>query len=444
MTKATTSILDKFWTRFAFVYENDIISAPTNLDVSIPAHLVPAPETSLAACRVLEMFMEDIEVPTGSQLESESGSPSTSDPAGVESLQCGVITRTGPLYSTDCDPALSRYLTSLAIASAPPPVVHLDARSTLGHGSRRDTANFRDRKTSWGMSMGLGMGWVPTLPGMTPRSVTPVGRDDARSIRSVASGSEVGEPGVVEARDASGKEGKGKWGFGLSSLGLGEAMGSVGTVFGLGASAHPGGTVKSTSSGVHSNRPSLSSLADGRPVGKEPTSADADSGEGATVAVSAIDDAETPHAAAAAEPIISDAIVTTTTVHRPELGDRLESSLATEIDTLHLRPPVPLGSGVADADVDVEELQAAVEPETAIDLGWASRTVYISDESGALQKKRLTWVIVGLPHGYRADDSATRSCFTSSTHRPAARPTTRLPAQYYRCFPSWGRYCSRR
>jgi hypothetical protein len=408
-TKATSTTLEKFWTKFAFAYENDNISAPPTLDSSVPEHIVPTEETSLAVRRALEVFVEDSDVPPREQPGAETGLLPTSSSEVDYRTDYGVVTRTGLLYSTNPDPALTRYLTSLVAASAPLPEVKIDARTTLGHGSRRSTADVRDRKTSWGMSMGLGMGWVPTLPGMTPRSVTPVGRDDAKSIRSVASGSEAGEGGGAGAKDArEGKDAKGKWGFGLPSLGLGEAMGSVGTVFGLGGSNVASGSIKPSPSRSHSNKPSLSSIVDSQVVAEPQPSMSRDAAEeviGAGTALIATEedavratDATTTQAGAAAERVVTDSIVTATTVNRPELGDRLESSLATEIDTLHLREPAPLAPPVmTDVQVDAEELQAAVGPETSIDLGWENRTVHLPDERGVLRKRRLTWVIVSTP-----------------------------------------------
>ncbi|WVQ67333.1 uncharacterized protein L199_005529 [Kwoniella botswanensis] len=194
-----STILDKFFTRFAFQFESAYLSSP-----SLSTWVEVYPPMSIAA-DLIEEYRSSVE---GSLI---------------------VVGPKGPLYKDEVvdDPALIRYLHNLVQSTLPPPVISQPIPTSgdrhtmsfglnLGLGLGRKTQN--SRKSSW-TTLG---GWVPDIRRSSTPSSTPSFPKPDSAIKS--------EDGVDEAR-------KGKWGFGLG--GIGDAMGNVGNVFGLARSSTP-------------------------------------------------------------------------------------------------------------------------------------------------------------------------------------------------------------
>lgn len=301
--------------------------------------------------RALEVFIEDSE---------------------LQSLDYGVIAPWGPLYGTISDPALDRFLVSLLSATLPPVLEPKgDTRHTLGLGrTARESREVRDRKTSWGL------GWVPTLPGLTPRSATPTSIDDATAHTSGRKTSSTEAASTHVEGSVRGKEAeKSRWGFGMSHLGLGDALGTVGGVFGLGGSAKPATRTAVTTAMIATQ---AGSGGDGSIGESRRTSLSSNpplpSGEVAVDAVRTSGAGDAPSATRPTQSLIGAAIV-----------DQIDRMVAGDTASL-----------VSSTAVDVDDLQAAVEVEE-IDLGWEKRNVFLEapqSNGGAWAKRRLSWVIV--------------------------------------------------
>lgn len=260
----------------------------------------------------------------------------------AEGIDYGVVNHTGPLSSSFTNPALHRFLAGLVSATLPKAdIVKPDARSTLGIG-RKDV---RERTTSWGMG-GLGT-WVPSIPGVTSRSVTPVSGAPAESSKGTP------RAGATSSRTPE----KSKWNLGIPSLGLGEAMGSVGGVFGLGTTK-TAPVSKATGQSPASSRPSsiagstrLTERVGGGPIG-------------------------TPQSSIEDDP------------RSPDQGN--DAEVSSQIGSVRLDDTASI---ISPTDVDVEDLQDAVEPVVEVDLGWEKRNVYIASNGDHI-KRRLSWIIV--------------------------------------------------
>nr|XP_018263052.1 uncharacterized protein I303_04542 [Kwoniella dejecticola CBS 10117]OBR85210.1 hypothetical protein I303_04542 [Kwoniella dejecticola CBS 10117] len=192
-SKSTSNTLDKYFTRFAFQFESTHLSSP-----SISDWIGSYPSCS----RPKSIFSEYEFSIEGSLL---------------------LVSPEGPLHHDDQldDPSLLRFLHNLVKATIPPPAIPpilvKEDRQSLGFGlnlglGRKSQAA---RKGSW-TTLG---GWVPKLrrPSTPSRPSTP-------TVAAKA------EEGVKRPEDES----KAKWGLGLG--GIGDAVGNVGTVFGLGKS----------------------------------------------------------------------------------------------------------------------------------------------------------------------------------------------------------------
>mgnify|MGYP007001965548 CR=1 FL=1 len=293
------------------------------------------------------MFVEDSDVPAN--------------------VDYGVINHLGPLHVSVADAALTRYLSRLVAATLPPPVevVKSDSQHTLGLG-RRDHSGGRDRKTSWGAGLGT-LSWVPSLPSLTPRSLTPVSGSPSSAIPPSHDAPKRGEDKDKERE----KETKGKWVFGMPSLGLGEAMGSVGGVFGL------GGTAKSTAA-RGSAAPEVVTAA---------TVVTASHPERETVSVADAGDSSTLEVYATRRLMADNA-----SVSGGQDGEGANAVSARLPETTL----ADSASHVSQTSVDVEDLQSAVEPVEEIELGWEKRTVHMPNSSGGERwvTRRLSWIIV--------------------------------------------------
>ncbi|WWC94532.1 hypothetical protein V866_001378 [Kwoniella sp. B9012] len=195
-----STILDKYFTRFAFQFESTYLSSP-----SLTNWLEGYPLISLSA-DLIEEYQSNVE---GSLI---------------------VVGPKGPLYKDEVvdDPALIRYLHNLVQSTLPPPVISQPIptsgdRHTMSFGLNLGIGGLgrktqSSRKSSW-TTLG---GWVPEIRRSSTTSSTPISPQPDITAKL--------EDGVDEAR-------KGKWGFGLG--GIGDAMGNVGNVFGLARASTP-------------------------------------------------------------------------------------------------------------------------------------------------------------------------------------------------------------
>ncbi|KAK6909763.1 hypothetical protein I203_103785 [Kwoniella mangroviensis CBS 8507] len=195
-----STVLDKYFTRFAFQFESTYLSSP-----SLTNWLEGYPPISLSA-DLLEGYRSDLE---GLLI---------------------IVGPKGPLYKDEAEdnPALIRYLHNLVQLTLPPPTISQPVptngdRHTMSFGLNlglgglgRKTQN--SRKSSW-TTLG---GWVPEIKrGSNSTSTSPSPTPD------IATRQKEGVDVVP----------KGKWGFGLG--GIGDAMGNMGNVFGLARPSTP-------------------------------------------------------------------------------------------------------------------------------------------------------------------------------------------------------------
>ncbi|WVQ79599.1 hypothetical protein IAT38_001699 [Cryptococcus sp. DSM 104549] len=353
-TPSTSSLLDKYFTRFSLNFESSFISSPLSISTCLggfPASPIPSLEATASS------FFTNLD--SGSQLY--------------------IIGKDGPLsiQSPSADPALTRYLVQLVQASLPPPPVpddppasKFDGRQTLGfglsglglgrrkkEGSREKDKKEEERKASW-VTLG---GWVP----------------DLRRVSSPAPslGSQAGKDGVQPGNEGEGKpsqsagtsptkDGKNKWGFGLG--GLGDAVGSVGTVFGLGG---PGKETEEAAKEVK--------------VG----SGNEELGEGHTSSVQPDAPGEEESTPTLEQPLSAP----TASCAKP--ADIPLPTSATPSITGDAPAPPPTKPHLEPADISLPELEEAVKPD--VELEWDSRVIWVPTTDGSSEERRLCWIIRG-------------------------------------------------
>ncbi|WVW84203.1 hypothetical protein I302_106233 [Kwoniella bestiolae CBS 10118] len=302
---ALSTILDKYFTRFAFQFESTHLSSPSL------SSWVEGYSPSSTAPNLFDDYLSNLE---GSLV---------------------IIGPQGPLYQDERlnDPALIRYLHNLVQSTLPPPALPQPVplkgdRQTLGFGLNlglgRKTQNqySSSRKSSW-TTLG---GWVPDIR----RTSTPTAPASPHLEAPTKPISKEVEDSTVKA---------GKWGFGLG--GIGDAMGNVGNVFGLGRSATPTQTADQKT-----EEPPSKSSSDGPP---------------------------------------------TESVGPPSKSDPTQNDSSSS----HHVEATP---------VAVEELEAAVEPDEELEWESKSLWIKVSEDN-TFEKRRVCWVIrnnilisVILPH----------------------------------------------
>lgn len=153
----------------------------------------------------------------------------------MSGTQIGVITKDGPVGSGSEDDALHRFLVGLVRASLPPAVESVSHKSDVRHslGIGRSKKSGDARASSWASFGNSAVSWVPSF-GVPSRSSTPTAVDKEKAIPPMTDTSSIASDTSIQ------KKPKGGWGMGLSHIGgafagVGDAMGSVGTVFGLGS-----------------------------------------------------------------------------------------------------------------------------------------------------------------------------------------------------------------
>lgn len=375
-----SSLLEKYWTRFAFSLEAAYLLSPPSaglLQTWLGGYAPSSPELSGAASRALETFVEDCD---------------------LEEYIVGIINAPGPLAVRGpgaMDEAGMRYLHHLLEASLPPPVPvepqgKSDGRSGLGFGIRRKKERDESRKTSWA-SFGIGnaVSWVP---GIGSRPVTPMPGDEGKAPKpqpGVSVGGKVAErvSSASSSTTTTATTTATRWPS-LGLTGLSEAMGNMGTALGLGT------------------KPADGSRAD------TPTR-----GEAGTAAHEGVTEEQR-------EP--ADAKIEDSSSSEPPGGADVSSTLAThESPQVHVSPPAeqerepsPEPSGEAEehhqdpsashshdvlqTSVVLPDLEAAVQTEPEVEIGWESRLVHVVDGE-ATTRRSLQWVIVRIVFPHKRD-----------------------------------------
>ncbi|OCF39800.1 hypothetical protein I317_06409 [Kwoniella heveanensis CBS 569] len=236
---AFSSLLDRYFTRFAFQFESEYLSTSPTLSSWIAGR--PAPS-----------LPKDTVAPIRKEL--------------LEASHLFIVGPDGPLYlypaAKECDGPLLKYLHKLVQASLPPP--HLpppitpsttsrpptdgrqmlvlnfglpdlgigSSRKPATHGHARTKRDGGGRKTSWAT---LG-GWVPDIRrSSTPVSSPSLSTEAAQARTPVKAATEAdiddNSKGSDYAKGDKAASSASKWGFGLG--GLGDAFGGVGTALGL-------------------------------------------------------------------------------------------------------------------------------------------------------------------------------------------------------------------
>ena len=251
----------------------------------------------------------------------------------------GVIGKDGPLYispEAGVDPTMVRFLVNLVQASIPLPSIlpdpvseRNDVRQTLGFGLVRRKKDDLLRRSSW-----TNLNWVPGIP----RGFSPAPN------RTVP----------AEIGGASAKEMPPRWpSLGLG--GLGEAMGNMGTVLGLGSSPRSEKGAHMPKSVEQSKAFRTSSEVQVQPADSDERSFDRNH-----------DQQQREDVAEADSP-----------------GDTAENG-------------EPIIHHVEQSFVALPDLRAAVQVDSEFDLIWDGRGVWIRTSTDATEygKRRLSWTIV--------------------------------------------------
>jgi hypothetical protein len=330
-----SSLLDKYWTRFAFSLESTLLTPAPSSDI-LQAWLsgFPRPQTLFrdATARALEAWAEDTDLPS----------------------RCvyGIFDTRGPVsIRGELEEAAKRYLHHLLQAALPPPAeivqVKDDGRSTLGFGMR---SKKEGRKSNWALGgLGNAVNWVPGL-GSRPATPTAATRPTEEAMEETPTGTET--PTTTS---------RSRWpSLGLG--GLGEAMGSMGTALGLARPTEEGAPPSQEAEGDKQDLPVVTVTSEDS--GQDPK-------EDGSSNIDPAAQPSGPDAQAAAVP-----------------HENVETEQANEVQS------VTEEHSVLQSPVVLPDLAAAVESEPEVEIGWVGRPIWLGSGERCTER-RLTWVIVG-------------------------------------------------
>jgi hypothetical protein len=363
-----SALLEKYWTRFAFSLEATYLLSPPSpglLQTWLGGYATPLPDLSGAASRALETFIEDCD---------------------LEEHIVGIINAKGPLAVREpghsaMDEAGMRYLHHLLEASLPPPAPvesqsKSDGRSGLGFGIRRKKERDESRKTSWA-SFGIGnaVSWVP---GIGSRPVTPMPADEGKVSKpqpSASVGGKVAEK--VTSASSSTTATATRWPS-LGLTGLSEAMGNMGSALGLGTKSTDGSRAD-TPARVENGTAAREDVTEPQrePSEAKPEDPSSEMPGGADVS-STPDTHESPQ------------------VHVSPPTERERETTpepSGEAEGHHPDTSASHGHDVLQTSVVLPDLEAAVQTEPEVVIGWESRLVNVVDGE-TTTKRNLQWVIV--------------------------------------------------
>lgn len=357
-------MIDRYFTRFAFNFESACLSSPS-LSQWIAGFPPPSNNT---IDQLLQYF--------------KGSNGITSDVYAVA--------KDGPLAigsESTPDPALLRYLVHLVQASLPPPIPPINTITTTKHEYSRPLGlsllglgtlkrkKDETRKASWAT---LG-GWAPDLrqvgvPSLGSAKQKVSTTSEQVSIKDVKKPSS-GNGSTVEKKDS--------WGFGWGAIG--DAVGSVGTVFGLGT-AQPVKTPADVSRATHGASETIVSSKPEDNLGLQTSTDEEDDGMEAKKVLSQI---STPEIQGSSDIIDSN----DSKDHPADVPPAI--SLSSPTPDSHATSQVTIDENVRPVNVSIPELEDAAEPDVEID--WDSRAAWIVCADGILERRIICWIIVSPP-----------------------------------------------
>ena len=204
--------------------------------------------------------------------------------------------------------------------------------------------------------------------------------------------------------------------MGLGGLGgLGEAMGSVGTVFGLGGSPRAEGSTPSVEISSGSTGQGDEQVVQVDVQGRLATAADQ-----ASPAKTLVEDSSAQQRTSGLDAATQDL----------DNSDGMHTGASQDVST------VDAAHHVEQSPVALPELEAAVQSNTEIDLTWDHRGVFLNS-GDSFHKRRLSWIIVSHPtlpsvlaHPF-SFASETVPCSSSFSLHPLVSLTNSRPADPY-------------
>ncbi|KIR59309.1 hypothetical protein I314_04824 [Cryptococcus bacillisporus CA1873] len=364
LTSAGSSLIDKYFTRFAFNFESACLSFPS-LSQWIGGFPPPSNNT---IDQLLQFF---------------KGSNGTNS-------DIYVVGKDGPLAigsESTPDPALLRYLVHLVQASLPQPVPPINVTaatkqersrplglSLLGLGTMKKKKD-EARKASWAT---LG-GWAPDL-----RLIGVSNPGSAKQETSTTS-ERVNIEDDKKPSNGSGStaEKKDSWAFGWGAIG--DAVESVGTVFGLGG-AQPVKAPAATSGAIHgASEAVVSSTLEDNVVPRHPSDASIHKKDDGVEAKRILSEVGIPEIQSSSHTIDSNNSKDQVATAAPNIC--LSSSNLDE----HATSQVTTNENVQPSNVSIPELEDAAEPDVEID--WDNRAAWIVCADGVLERRKICWII---------------------------------------------------
>lgn len=305
-----------------------------------------------------------------------------------------VVGKDGPLAigsENTPDPALLRYLVHLVQASLPQPVppINITAAtkqersrplglSLLGLGTIKKKKD-EIRKASW-VTLG---GWAPDL-----RLVGASNPGSAKQETSATSERiNIENDKKTSSDSGSTTEKKDSWAFGWGAIG--DAVESVGTVFGLGA-AQPVKTPAATFGAIHeASEAVISSTLEDNIVPQHLSDASIDKEDDGVEAKRVLSEVDTPEIQSPSGTIDSNNSKDKVATAAPNI------CLSSPNPDEHATSQVSADENVQPSNVSIPELEDAAEPDVEID--WDNRAAWIVCADGVLERRKICWIIVSFP-----------------------------------------------
>ncbi|KIR98650.1 hypothetical protein L804_04226 [Cryptococcus deuterogattii 2001/935-1] len=301
-----------------------------------------------------------------------------------------VVGKDGPLAigsENTPDPALLRYLVHLVQASLPQPVppINITAAtkqersrplglSLLGLGTIKKKKD-EIRKASW-VTLG---GWAPDL-----RLVGASNPGSAKQETSATSERiNIENDKKTSSDSGSTTEKKDSWAFGWGAIG--DAVESVGTVFGLGA-AQPVKTPAATFGAIHeASEAVISSTLEDNIVPQHLSDASIDKEDDGVEAKRVLSEVDTPEIQSPSGTIDSNNSKDKVATAAPNI------CLSSPNPDEHATSQVSADENVQPSNVSIPELEDAAEPDVEID--WDNRAAWIVCADGVLERRKICWII---------------------------------------------------
>lgn len=357
-------MIDKYFTRFAFNFESACLSSPS-LSQWIAGFPPPSNNT---IDQLLQYF--------------KGSNGITSD--------VYVVGKDGPLAiasESTPGPALLRYLVHLVQASLPPPIPPINTATTIKHERSRPLGlsllglgtmkkkKDETRKASW-VTLG---GWAPDLRQVGVPSLGSAKREESTTSEQ----GNIGGAKKPTSGNGSNVEKKDSWGLGWSAIG--DAVGSVGTVFGLGTAQ----LVKTPSATSRATHGANETVVSSRPEDDLGLQSSTDEGDDGVESKKMLSEIGTPEIQDSSDIIDSNDSEDQPVAVPPTI------SLSSPTPDSHATSQVAIDENVRPSNVSIPELKDAAEPDVEID--WDNRAAWIVCADGILERRILCWIIVSSP-----------------------------------------------